>query len=81
MVLVALLIFAKLFFVQILHHSEYVAEATGQYVAQGDGIFDRGTIYFTQADGTLVPAATLISTYKLAVSPQDVPVADMMKRS
>ena len=76
MALVALLIFAKLFFVQILHHSEYVMEATNQYVAQGDGLFDRGTIYFTQKDGTLVPAATLITTYKLAVSPQDIKAGD-----
>ena len=74
--LVALFIVTKLFLVQIVHHSQYSSEALGEYTSSGDDVFDRGTIYFTQKDGTLVPAATLQSVYKLVISPQDIKPSD-----
>lgn len=71
-ILVALLITAKLFFVQIMHHENYSNEALSEYTSQANGIYDRGTIYFTSADGTLIPAATLAIGYKLILIPKNL---------
>ena len=75
-ILIALLIFAKLFFVQILHHANYSNEALSEYTSQGDSVYDRGTIYFTSADGTLIPAATLAVGYKLILIPKSLKPGD-----
>ncbi len=71
-VVLAFFIIAKLFLVQIVHHDDYASAAIGEYTSEVNGLFDRGTIYFTQANGTLVPAATLNSRYKLVISPIDI---------
>lgn len=71
-VALALLIIAKLFFVQVIHHKDYASAAIGEYTSEVNGLFDRGTIYFTQKDGSLVPAATLNGRYKLVISPMDI---------
>ncbi len=65
-------IITKLFLVQIVHHDDYASAAIGEYTSQVNGLYDRGTIYFTQANGTLVPAATLNARYKLVISPIDI---------
>lgn len=76
-VFVVLIFIAKLFYLQIIHGKSYEKLADRQYVSSSTQSFDRGTIYFTQKDGTLVSAATLQSGYKLAVNGKDVadPVA------
>ncbi len=72
LIALAFFIIAKLFFVQIIHHKEYASEALGEYTSEVNGLYDRGTIYFIQKDGTLVPAATLTARYKLVISPMDI---------
>lgn len=72
LVCVMLLILAKLFFVQIIHHNDYISEADGQYTSRSDGVYNRGTIYFTKRDGTLVSGATLAIGYKLILVPNDL---------
>ncbi len=71
-VVIMLLICAKLFFVQVMHHSDYVLEADGQYTTKSNGLFNRGIIYFTKKDGSKVSAATLEDTYKLIMVPKDI---------
>ncbi len=71
-VFVMLLIVAKLFFVQIIHHEEYVIVGNEQYTSKADGIFNRGSIFFTKKDGTLLSAATLALGYKIIISPKDI---------
>lgn len=71
-VILGFFIIAKLFLVQIVHHKDYASAALGEYTSEVNGLYDRGTIYFTQANGTLVPAATLNSRYKLVISPIDI---------
>lgn len=58
----------KLFYVQILHGHLYSNLADRQYVTNTSQLFDRGGIYFTQKDGTLVSAATLRSGFKIAIN-------------
>jgi len=74
LIVLGFFIIAKLFLVQIVHHKDYASAAIGEYTSQVNGLFDRGTIYFTQKDGTLVPAATLNDRYKLVISPIDIKI-------
>lgn len=65
---VALLIATRLYFVQIVHGATYAERAERQSAAPG-GLFDRGTIYMTRKDGTRIGAATLATGYLAAVNP------------
>lgn len=66
----AVLIFVRLYFVQIVNGDEYAQKADRQFAAGGSGLFDRGSIYFTRKDGTLISAATLASGFLVAINPQ-----------
>jgi cell division protein FtsI/penicillin-binding protein 2 len=68
MVLVVLVFIVKLFYLQIIHGRSYEQLADRQYITTTSQVFDRGTIYFTQKDGTHVSAATLKNGFKLAVN-------------
>jgi cell division protein FtsI/penicillin-binding protein 2 len=67
--LVALLILARLYVVQVVHGAAYSGKADRQSEAAG-GLFDRGSIYFTRKDGTHISAATLATGYLIAINPQ-----------
>lgn len=67
-VLIVLVFIVKLFYLQIIHGRSYEQLADRQYVTTTSQVFDRGTIYFTQKDGTHVSAATLKNGFKLAVN-------------
>jgi stage V sporulation protein D (sporulation-specific penicillin-binding protein) len=69
-VLSALLIFIRLYFVQIVNGDTYSQKADRQFASGGSGLFDRGSIYFTRKDGTLISAATLASGFLVAINPQ-----------
>lgn len=66
---VALIFFIKLYFLQIIHHDDFVKLADKQYVKKSGGIFSRGTIYFEDKDAKLISAATLKTGYILAINP------------
>lgn len=68
--LFALLVTVRLYFVQVVHGEEYTAKADRQYVSGSGGLFDRGSIYFTRSDGTLISAATLSTGFLVAINPQ-----------
>jgi cell division protein FtsI/penicillin-binding protein 2 len=59
--LVALLLVARLYFVQVVHGAEFSLRAERQYVSSSQTLFDRGSIFFTSKDGTEISAATLTS--------------------
>lgn len=67
-VLFALLLLSKLYFIQIVSGENFEAKAEHQYVA-GINYFDRGLIYFTTKDGTLVPAASIRLGFILYINP------------
>lgn len=71
-VLFAILVVVKLFFVQILHSKAYDEKADRQFVTTAADAFDRGTIYFTRKDGREIEAATVVIGYKLAVNPKEI---------
>jgi cell division protein FtsI/penicillin-binding protein 2 len=71
-IIVALLLITRLYFVQIVHGTDYALKAERQYVAGSQKLYDRGTIYFTRKDGTHISAAALQTGFTLAISPKDI---------
>ncbi len=68
-VLVILLI-VRLYFVQIVHGSDYALQAQHQYINTSQQLYDRGAIYFTRKDGTLISAATLATGFLVSIDPE-----------
>jgi len=67
---IAIVIIVRLYLVQIVHGSEYRDKAANQHVAPSSHVLDRGTIYFTAKDGSLISAATLKSGFTIALNPR-----------
>jgi len=67
---VALFLVIRLYFVQVVHGEEYSLRAEHQYVSSSQQLFDRGSIYFTTKDGTLVSAAALENGFLIAIDPE-----------
>lgn len=69
MSLFALVLVARLFFIQVINGKAYEEEAENQYVVSARESFDRGEIFFREKDGQLVSAATLKSGFTIAINP------------
>lgn len=70
--LLALALVVRLYFVQVAHGEIYAAQAEGQYVHTVQNVFKRGSILFTTKDNEHVSAAAVRSGYVLAVNPQRI---------
>ncbi|HAT68517.1 MAG: hypothetical protein A2481_04260 [Candidatus Yonathbacteria bacterium RIFOXYC2_FULL_47_9] len=70
--LVALVLVAKLGYVQIARGEVYRDKAERQYTLPSGGSFDRGTIFFSEKTGRTISAATVIPDYTLAIDPTKV---------
>ncbi|OGG49313.1 hypothetical protein A3G63_01870 [Candidatus Kaiserbacteria bacterium RIFCSPLOWO2_12_FULL_52_8] len=68
----AIIIIVRLYFVQIVDGKDYAQKADRQFASGGSGLFDRGSIYFTRKDGTLISAATLVTGFLIAINPQTI---------
>src|SRR3989344_1700651 len=66
--LFALLLVGKLYFLQIISGEDFKLRAEHQYVA-GINYFDRGAIFFSTKDGSLVPAGNVKLGFTLHVNP------------
>ena len=66
--LFAILLTSRLYMVQIVSGENFEARAENQYVA-GVNYFDRGSIFFTTKDGTLVPGASIKTGLILHINP------------
>ncbi len=66
---VALLLLGRLYMLQVMDGAEYRQRAENQYVQQSANLIDRGSIFFTTKDGTLISAATIASGYTIALNP------------
>ena len=64
-----IVIIGRLYLVQVVRGEEYSEKADRQYVQPQEGVFERGSIYFTDKNGQRVAAATLRSGFTLALSP------------
>src|SRR3989344_5581822 len=63
----AVFLAARLYFVQIVQGEEFALRAERQYVNSSQKLFDRGSIFFTRKDGTLISAATLTNGFLLLI--------------
>ncbi len=68
----AIVLISKLFFVQIIHKNLYTEKADRQYATPASNIFDRGSIFFTTKDSSLVAAGTVSSGFKVAIKAKDI---------
>ncbi|MCK6462900.1 MAG: penicillin-binding protein 2 [Candidatus Pacebacteria bacterium] len=68
---VAVIISGRLFFVQIINGEYYDGLAKKQYNASGRN-FNRGSIYFSDKDGSLMSAAAVKEDYQLVVYPKRI---------
>lgn len=71
-VVLALLLVVRLYFVQIVHAQEYSLRAERQYVSSSQELYDRGSILFTRKDGTYLSAATVATGFLVAMDPEEV---------
>lgn len=69
-ILAALLLFVRLYFIQIVHGDDYRAVALGQYVANSGEEPQRGKILFTTKSGENPVAATMQATWRIAINPK-----------
>lgn len=69
LLLLALLILAKLYLVQVARGSMYREMADRQHQGERSATFDRGDILFERRDGTEIAAAALATGYTLAMNP------------
>ena len=71
-ILVAFILVAQLYLVQIVRGEKYARDAVGQYVAPSSREEERGNIFFTARDGSLVAAAVMQRGWRLAIVPAAV---------
>lgn len=69
---IALLLIIRLYFVQIVHGSDFLMRAERQYISSSQELYDRGSIYFENKDGSLLSAATLTTGFVVAIAPGKV---------
>ncbi|MDP3646250.1 MAG: penicillin-binding protein 2 [bacterium] len=71
-IVVALLLIVRLYMVQIVHGQDYQKDAVAQYVEQHPDTINRGNIFFTTKDDTLVAAAVMQSGWRIAIQPPNI---------
>ena len=62
----------RLYFVQVLDGPSYAQKGNRQYLSSSQELYDRGNIYFTLKDGSLISAATLESGFLIAIDPEEL---------
>lgn len=71
-VLTGAVLLVKLYFVQIVHGSDYFEKAERQYSLPSQELWDRGSIFFTMRDGSLVSSAALKTGFTLVIHPDKI---------
>lgn len=72
LVLTAIVIVGRLYFLQIMQGKSYAARADAQFMLPSSPLPERDTIYFTDKDGNQITAALLKSGFSLAVNPTKI---------
>jgi len=65
----AVILMGRLFFVQIVHGEDFKEKADNQYIVSVPNIFNRGSIFFQERNGNLISAATLKSGFVVYINP------------
>lgn len=81
LVLVAGLFLLKLFYLQVVRGEDFAARADRQYLAPTGSVFDRGTIFFSNRDGSLFSAAATRQGFKVQVNTGQVEDAEALYRT
>ncbi|MBP7831794.1 MAG: penicillin-binding protein 2 [Candidatus Pacebacteria bacterium] len=68
----ALLIVARLFYIQVVHGKAFKEDADAQYTAPKSATVDRGTIFFSKKNGQQISAASQMSGFKMALVPDNI---------
>lgn len=71
-IIFAFIVIVRLYTVQIVDGHEFALKAERQYESGGEALYDRGTIYFTRKDGTLLSAAALGTGFRIAIAPKHI---------
>lgn len=69
---VATILLSRLFFVQVIHKNLYIERADKQYVTSASNIFNRGSIFFSKKDGSLMTAGTISSGFRVEIVPKNI---------
>ncbi len=67
--LLALILVSRLYYVQVAQNEVYTEKAERQYVHTKEDLYSRGSIYFTTKEGEKVSAASIRSGFVLAFNP------------
>lgn len=70
--LVAVVFLVRLFSLQVINKNFYTEKADRQYITPSGNVFNRGDIFFSKKDGTLVSAASVTTGFKLAINPKKI---------
>jgi len=68
--LFSLVLSGRLYMLQIVENDFYAQKADRQYASASQNIFNRGSIFFQNKDGSLVSAGTLEEGFTVAINPQ-----------
>jgi stage V sporulation protein D (sporulation-specific penicillin-binding protein) len=71
-IIFAILIYGKLFILQVVNHEKFSLRADKSYVIPSAGTYDRGTIFLSKKDGSLVSGATIATGYTLVLIPKNI---------
>jgi cell division protein FtsI/penicillin-binding protein 2 len=71
-ILIGLIFLFRLFYIQIIKHADYSAIARAQHERKYVIPAKRGTIYFSDSNGKVVPAVLNTSVYSLYADPEEV---------
>jgi cell division protein FtsI (penicillin-binding protein 3) len=69
-ILGALALLGRLYQIQVINSDLYLQKAESQYVHTKSDLYSRGSILFTNRDGTTLSAASIKSGYVLAANPE-----------
>lgn len=72
LLVVGLILIGRLYTLQVLNGEKYHDQAESQYAHSSANYFDRGSIFFTSRNGSLVSAATLDQGFTVALVPNEV---------
>ncbi len=71
-VLGAMILLTKLYIVQVVNADVFAEKADRQYQRPGQGLFSRGTIYFSDKSGGRITAANMKTGYTIAINPRTI---------
>lgn len=70
--LVAVVFLVRLFSLQVINNNFYAEKADRQYITPSGNVFNRGDIFFSKKDGSLVSAASVTTGFKIAINPKEI---------